>query len=250
MIREDSCSFISKLDYLLKESAPSDLFRFVAACESEDDLVNKLKLDPSRLFSFIQNMKVEENTLLAARLLYKVDPKDLENPEIKKVEITLRNHGMLNYTCEPTISFMEKGSAFVTAHKSILALESPHFHKMEGFKEFRDDKIVIEEKGISPEVHKLVVEYLYLSDEKRKEFVSTVNKTLLSEIAQLSDIWELDELKQRCDDELCNSLGVGDFSIEKSDMSDWLAQSYLTPKFAMLLGFVNREAVEGDIETL
>src|SRR3990172_4213461 len=102
MIREDLGSFI-KLGYLLNDGAPSDLFDFVSACESEDDLVNKLKLDPSQLFSFIKHMKVEENKPLAARLLYKIDPKDLENPVVKKVVTTLRNHGMLNYTCDPTI---------------------------------------------------------------------------------------------------------------------------------------------------
>ncbi|NGX42414.1 MAG: hypothetical protein K940chlam7_00694, partial [Chlamydiae bacterium] len=88
-----------------------------------------------------------------------------------------------------------------------------------------------------PEAYQRVVDYLYLSDEKRKDFVSTVDKTLLLQMAQLSSYWGVDELKKLCDDGLCNSLG--EINIEN-----------FTPKFTMLLGFVNRVAGSGDLEPI
>ncbi len=231
---------MSSLNKLLVDSAPKELSEFVSACASGDDLVKKLEANPSRLFPIIQNMNVEGNESLAARFLYRVSPNDLENPVVKKVETTLRNRDLLNRTSEPTISLKVEGGAPVEAHKSILALESPHFKAMAGFREFQDSKIEMEAMGLAPEVYQRVVEYLYLSDERRKGFVSTVNKELLLPMAQLSSYWGVDELKKLCDDELCNSLG--EIAIEKSDMDAWLDQSEIVPKFTKLLGFVNRVA--------
>ncbi|NGX42412.1 MAG: hypothetical protein K940chlam7_00692 [Chlamydiae bacterium] len=182
---------MSSLNRLLIESASKELFELVSACASGDDLVKKLEKDPSRLLSIIQNIKVEENGSLAARLLYQVNPNDLEDSEVKKVETTLRNRGMLNRTCESTISLDVEGGASVEAHKSILALESSHFKAMTRFKEFEDGNIKMEGMGLAPEAYQRIVDYLYLSDEKRKDFVSIVNKTLLLQMAQLSSYWAL-----------------------------------------------------------
>ncbi len=239
---------IPSLNKLLVDSAPKELAEFVSGCASGDDLVEKLKKDPCRLFSIIQNMNVEGNEPLAARLLYRVNPNDLEDPVVKNVETTLRNRGMLNRTCESTISLHVEGSALVEAHKSILALESPYFMPMKGFKEFQDGNIKMEGMGLAPEVYQRVVDYLYLPDEKRKDVVSTVNKELLLQMAQLSSYWGVDELQKLCDDELCNSLG--EFNIEKSDMDAWLDQSEIVPKFTKLLGFVNRVAGSGNLEPI
>jgi len=135
---------------LITGSAPPELSAFVSGCASDDDLVEKLKKDPSRLLSIIQNIKVEGNGSLAARLLQQVNPKDLEDPVVKKVETMLRDKGVIN-------------------------------------------------RGVA-------------------------------------------KLKNLCDDKLCNSLSLGEISIEKRDMKAWLEQSDLAPKFAMLLRFVNRGA--------
>nr|NGX43010.1 hypothetical protein [Chlamydiota bacterium] len=241
---------MSSLNKLLVDSAPKELVEFVSVCASGDDLVEELVKDPSRLFSIIQNMNVEGNEPLAARLLYRVNPNDVENLEVKKVETTLRNRGMLDRTCEPNILLKVEGGAPVEAHKSILALESLFFEGITRFKESQDSKIKnseieMKEVGFAPEAYQRVVEYLYLSDERRRNFVSTVNKELLLQIAQLSSYWGVDELKKLCDDELCNSLG--EIAIEKSDMDAWLDQSEIVPKFTKLLRFVNRAAGNGNL---
>lgn len=209
------------LNSLLKEGAPPELSQFISSCASYDDLV-KLVSDPSTLFAVFQNMKVDDSEFLAARLLVRINSSHLANPEVKKVETALRNRGMLNRTYEPDIILNMEGGFPVVAHRAILALESPYFQAIKGFSESQQRTFVMKNMGILPQAYQIVVNYLYLSDEKRKKYLSTMAKTLLLDIAKLADFWQIDELKERCDEELCNHLD--ELDIQKSNMDSWLAQ--------------------------
>lgn len=241
---------------LLKDNAPSEISQFISSCSSEDDLIQKLGNNSPLLFAVLQNIKVEGNESLAARLLIRLNTSDLMNPEVKKVETVLRNRGMLDHSFEADIilkdevgSPQQKVKSLIVAHKAILALESPYFRAMNEY-DFQQNKFVIKNKDleISPEAYQLVVDYLYLSDEQRETFLSTVDKSLLTHIAKLADYWQIDELKVRCDDELCNSLV--EFNIEQSDMKGWKKQASLFPKFVQLLKFINRVAEDGDFASV
>ncbi|MFQ5729074.1 MAG: BTB/POZ domain-containing protein [Waddliaceae bacterium] len=230
---------MNSLDGLLKENVSIDLLEFVSQCGNGEELIRKVGNQPFLLLPIIQNMRIEGNEPLAARLLYRVSPDEL-NPEIKKVETVLRNRGVLDGTSDHNITL----NHCVRAHKSILALESPYFRGMTQFVEFQNSeaRIEIPDGDISPEAYQRVVEYMYLSDERREMFVSTLDGQLLLEIAQLACYWEINELQERCDEELCNILG--ELYIEANDINDWLAQAHFIPKFVRLLEFLHRVAGE------
>ena len=239
------------LNNILNESSPSELREFVSPCVNTEELVSRLENNPVRLFSFIQNMKIEGNESLAERLLYRVPLQELGNSVIKKVETVLRNCGLLNRSTAPDIALkLEQETAVfsINAHRAILALESRYFMGMNGFREFQQDEFEIEPMGISPMAYEKAVEYLYSSDEDRKEFASNVDKALLPDLARLADFWAIDELKRACDEELCNS--IGELAIEKSDVEDWLSQSQFTPKFVQLLSFIKGQAEEGSLDLI
>ena len=82
-----------------KKGTPHEVIDFVVGCQSNDDLMKKLGEDSLFLILIIQNMQLSEKSEpLAARLLSKVDSKDLKGSiveSIKAVEKTLRNNGRL-----------------------------------------------------------------------------------------------------------------------------------------------------------
>jgi hypothetical protein len=219
----------------------SGLFQFLFATPSNGGLVEKIKQDPPRFFSILQSIKMMDSDSLAAKqlakLLYQINFTDLENPIIKKIETILRNKGIFNPKYNSDVFLQvdgKKGS--IGAHKTILALESPYFRGIQGLSDSQMSEIMMEKIEISPQAFQSVVDYLYLSDQKRIEFLSNADKMLLFSMAKLADVWQLDELKARCDEELCNSLDIVDIN-----RNDWVAHSHLVPKFAMLLEFIKRE---------
>ncbi len=233
-----------------------EVLNFISNCQSEDDLVEKLRKQSSFLLPIIQNLIIsEKSNSLAARLLYMVNPKDLADQNViervKRVETVLRNHKMLDFGRDPNISLknLADNRNLVSAHKSILCLESLYFKRMRPYKEFNQAVMYVDTTFISGEVYQKVVEYLYMSDEDRKNFISTVDKRLLTEILQLAFHWELDELRQMCDDELSNHLI--EFNIEAENLSRLLelAEYHFAPKLALLLNFVKR-AADGDVYTI
>ena len=236
---------------LLSDSSPQELREYVSSCENNEDLVAKLEKDPARLSSFIQNMKTEGNEQLAERLsnvVYKLTPDQLNNSDIKKVETLLRNRGMLNRNIEPDIALQQQEAVgpSIKAHRSVLALESPYFMGLADFSEFQKGELVMEQMGISLWAYNLAVEYLYSSDEKRKDLISQMDKALLLDMIKLADYWQVEELKADCDEELCNSIGY--FAIEKDDLPNWLEQAQVHPKFAALLRFIeNKPGQEGGV---
>ncbi|MCB1111912.1 MAG: BTB/POZ domain-containing protein [Chlamydiales bacterium] len=278
------------LKNLLNKDASRALHEFARSCVSEEDLFKKIKEEPSWVISIFENMNLEreESAPLAAKMLYHISLDDLENPMVKNVETVIRNKGLLNRGAD-TDFLLKKGDELpLLAHRSILALESPYFRVMKGFKESQEGTLKVEE-AFTPEVIKHVVDYLYFSDERRNEFITTVDKALLPSIAALADLWEVEELRAACDEDLCNSLA--EISLEKSDIDDWLlppakapkkgteegskdsnasessqnSQSSsdspieeepqpqiaaFLPKFAMLLKFIKKEAGEGEIESV
>ncbi len=236
---------MTNLNNLLPPDAPAHLRDLLSFCKGEEDLVNKT--DSSQAISLLQNMPLKGNESLAARLLTKLDPNKCEIAEVKSVETALRNQGMLNRKVEPDISLITEDKSPITAHKSILALEAPRFMAMRGFKEFQDGKIIMEETGIPREVYQHVFDILYLSDEKRKEFISKLDKALLPQMAMLSSYWGLESLKELCDDELCNSLAG--LEIDKDEIQEWVKRSDLFPKFTLLLQFMQR-AGKGNLEPI
>lgn len=231
---------------ILNENAPPELNQLLLSCKNDEDLIKKVKNDPSLALTILHHMKLEqeENQPLASKLLLRIDPNELKNPLVKKVEETLRNRGMLNRLVESDMSF---GDSSLVANKFILALESPYFMGMRGFKEFLEGKVSMEE-GIEAKSYQHVLDYLYLPDQKRKEFISAIDKALLPEIALLASTWELDELTNICDDELCNSLTT--LTIDKDEIQEWIERENLFPKFSMLLEFISIVAAKNSLESI
>ncbi|MCP5506687.1 MAG: BTB/POZ domain-containing protein [Chlamydiales bacterium] len=269
----------------LNKNAAHELHEFASSCVSEEDLLARIKEEPSWGISIFENMNLEKegSASLAAKILYHISLDDIKSPVVKNVEAVLRNKGLLNRDTGTDFSLKIGDELPLLAHWSILALESPYFRVMKGFKEFQTGTLAVEET-FAPEVLKHVVDYLYLSNEKREEFITTVDKALLPSIAALADLWEVEKLREACDEVLCNSLA--EISTGKSDIDEWLlpkkgtkegskdnnasesSQSsrsssdspikeepqpiiatYL-PKFAMLLQFIKRIAGEDDIESV
>ncbi|MCP5506686.1 MAG: BTB/POZ domain-containing protein [Chlamydiales bacterium] len=264
------------LKNLLNKDASRALHEFARSCVSEEDLITRIKEEPSWVISIFENMNLEKegSASLAAKILYHISLDDIKSPVVKNVEAVLRNKGLLNRDTGTDFSLNIGDKFSLLAHSSILALESPYFKGMKGFEEFQTGTLAVEE-AFAPEVLKHVVDYLYLSDEKREEFITTVDKALLPSIAALADLWEVEELRAACDEELYNSLA--EIRLEKSDIDEWLRGSekiskdndrseslsdssikeepqpiiaaYL-PKFAMLLQFIKRIAGKGNIESV
>ena len=198
---------------LLSSNSPEELIDFVSECASEDDLIKKLEHNPSQMVSFIKHMTIAGNEPLAQK--FKSYINDLDKPEVKKVETALRNRGLLNREKDADFSLKVEEDTF-KAHKAILSIEVPYFRTLrgykgnqgtiEGFKELRAHEFVIKEMGISPQAYQRLLDYLYLSDDARKEFLAKV-KSQLVHMAKLADFWGIEELKGDCDEELCNALG-------------------------------------------
>ena len=228
------------LNALLCDNSPLELCRFVSSCVNEEDLAIKLQKKPARLFSFVQNMKTEGTGKMALQIslfLYTLTPQMLENPEIKKVETLLRNRGLLNR--ETALDFAPlRGNKEVKAHKSILALESPYFSRCLKDKEFQQDELVLEGMKVSSVVYENVMEYLYASDEKRRQLISTLDKTLLPDMARLAKYLEIEKLKSECDEELCNY--IAELALKESDLEGWRSRSDCIPKFVQLLELIIR----------
>ena len=239
---------------VLKDNSPSELREFVSSYANNEDLAKKLEEDPKLLFSFVQNIKTVENKQQAEWLsmfLHKLTPEELESSEIKRVGTVLRNCGGFNRNAAPDLDLQLQGveNPPIKAHKSILALESPYFKGMARFEEFQKGKLVVtKEMEISSECMKKAVEYLYSSENDRENLIAALDKTLLPEMARLADCWLLKELKARCDEELCNS--IGELTIDKNDLENWLNQSPYTPKFTLLLGAIARTAGDGDLNSI
>ena len=177
------------LNSILNENAPPELNQLLLSCKNDEDLIKKVKIDPSLALSILHHIKLEEegNQQLASKLLLRIDSNELKNPQVKKVEEILRNRGMLNRLMESDMSF---GDSSLVANKFILAIESPYFMGMRGFKEFLEGKVSMEE-GIEAKSYQHVLDYLYLPDQKRKEFISAIDKALLPEIRAFVLDWHL-----------------------------------------------------------
>src|SRR5262249_16692015 len=151
--------------------------------------------------------------------------------EIKKVEMVLRNRGMLKPNDTPDFKLKLQVDSSIQAHKSILMLEIPYFETMagSGLKDFKQDEIEITK--IPKEVCEKAIEFLYSSDEDRKSLIAKIDdKTTLLHMAQLADFWQFKELQTQCDEELCNS--IGELNIEKNTLEELLVPSQAFPKFA------------------
>lgn len=234
------------LNHILNDSAPAELAQRLASCKSDADLMGEIEKEPSLALSILQNMKMKGNEALAARVLVRVAPGDL--PEIKTVETALRNGGFFKRDDAPDIS-LHGGEAHLQAHKSILALEAPYFMRMRGFREFSEGQIVMEDQGIPPIIYQHIIDCLYLPDQKRQEFISTVDKALLPDMAILAAELENDSLRALCDEELCNSLT--ELDIDEGEIPDWIQRKDSLPKFAALLQFISRVAGEvGELGTV
>jgi len=249
---------MSVLSDILKfnNDSSKEVLNFISNCQSEDDLVEQLRKSSSFLLPIIQNPIIsEKSNSLAARLLYMVNPNDLDDQNViervKRLETVLRNHKMLDFGSDPNISLknLADNRNLVSAHKSILFFESDYFRGMSPFKEFKQGKINQDTTYISDEVYQKVVEFIYLPDKERKNFILTVDKRLLTQILQLAFHWKLDELRQMCDDELFKHLI--EFNIEAENLSRLLelAEYHFAPKLALLLNFVKR-AANGNVYTI
>ncbi len=254
---------------LLASNSPQKLIDFFSICTSTADLIKKLEENPSQMGSFIEHMETKGNEPLTQSFKSYINNPD--NPEVKKVETALRNRELLNREKDTDFSLTVEGKTF-NAHKAILSFEAPYFTTLRGYKdkqkpivgykELTTAAFVMKEMGISPEAYQSVLDYLYLSDKARKEFLANVDKSKLVHMAKLADFWGVDELKTACDEELCNA--IGEFSIEtegleewlaaeppeKKEREVWLAKAPFPPKFAQLLALLKRVAGKSELEPL
>lgn len=229
----DMCSNRGSFMSFLPRQLVDEIKLFVASSPGENPL------------TILQKMETKGNESLAKKLLFKLDSKDLDDEAVKKVETVLRNEGFLNRKLDPDFVLKSKEGSSVTAHRAILALKSPHFRAMQGFKEFQQGQV---ETEISQQLCRVVVNYLYLPDNLREPLLLSLDRTLLLDIARVADMWQIEELKNRCDEELCHS--IGDLSIAKDDVDGWLDLASILPKFAMLLAFIKRNAGEGELDSV
>ena len=215
---------------------------------SDDEFLGLVQESVKGVYSMLSIVDAKENGPLAAKLLYRIDPAYLDCPKVKKVETVLRNRWLLNRENDTNLTLTTKDEQkIILAHKSILALESPHFRAMKEFSEFQAGTVEVGEE-YGPRTVEHVLDYLYLSDEKRKAFASTVNKGLLPSIAALSHLWAIEQLTRDCDEELCNSLA--ELDLENSEIDGLLDKSPHLKKFVMLFQFMKRLAIEGELNTL
>ena len=233
----------------IESNALKNVLDFVSNCQFAGDLIEKLEVEPSFLLSVTERPEYMEKVgTKLANLICKIDPKDLScctvKESVKKVETALRNRSLLHFEdCNIALQCINDGETIVNAHKSILCLESPHFYQLRSGKDLTQPVINLDTNSIAKEVYQMVVQYLYLSDDQRNSFVSSVDKSLLPEILKLAAYWQLDELSQKCEEELIQHLSV--FNIETEDeLSNLIhiAEGHSAPKLALLLKFIGRVA--------
>lgn len=208
--------------------------------EQADDLVEKANQVVAAL---TDNPELRADPEIKGNLVSLI--RDRQHPEIKKVETSLRNLGVLDREVNPDYEIIIQGQK-VPCHRSVLEVEVPgYFGKLDSFMESQRSTFEIKDEGLFTQVVEKTLEYLYLSNEKRAHFISSLDKRLLVDIAGLADMWELDLLKNQCDEELCNS--IGGLDIEKKHIPEWLSQDQIFPKFSKLLAFIYQMAGKGEI---
>lgn len=151
---------------------------------------------------------------LALRV-YTADPAVLSSSqlnELRRIEAAVREAGILSCTEHPNFYIRDAhdGSVITQAHKSMLFLHSPYFAKRMAQEPFLGSELIVERQDLSNAAFKRVIEYLYLSDEEREEFLSDATTRTLNQVLDLATEWELDRLCELLERGLTRVNVIGD----------------------------------------